>query len=343
MSDAQGADSIKLAARLQFLEKEVSELRAKLDRKDYKEPAVKQNVDDKSSTAVSSSPLTRRRLLGSIGAATLGVLAAQGLEGQMVAQAADGNSILAGETNTSSHATALAVNQDAGSVGYGFRVVDVSLSQFPLSASLAGHNNGTYDTAVLGCDQSKIGIGVHGVAVEGTGVKGEGQNTGVHGVGYEQGTGVMGKSETGSGVVGQAGTNTSKVSFQINAGTAGIGFEKAIGVVGIVAGQGVEGGAGVVGFVLNAHSDLPGVIGETLGTGPGVSGETEGVGPGVSGNSKLGRGVVAQGLLAQLRLTPSTKENHPATGLPGDLFVDASRRLWFCKQGGTKPKWVQLA
>jgi len=44
--------------------------------------------------------------------------------------------------------------------------------------------------------------------------------------------------------------------------------------------------------------------------------------------------------VAQLRLQPSTLGTHPASGQAGDLFVDASKRLWFC-QGGTV--WKQLA
>ena len=43
---------------------------------------------------------------------------------------------------------------------------------------------------------------------------------------------------------------------------------------------------------------------------------------------------------AQLYLEPGTAASHPGTGQLGDLYLDKSGRLWFCK-GGTS--WKQLA
>lgn len=63
-------------------------------------------------------------------------------------------------------------------------------------------------------------------------------------------------------------------------------------------------------------------------------------GTGVFGKAAKGRGVVAAGGKAQVRLVPSASVTHPATGLAGDLFLDKSHRLWFCK-GGTN--WKQIA
>ena len=40
------------------------------------------------------------------------------------------------------------------------------------------------------------------------------------------------------------------------------------------------------------------------------------------------------------KLVPSAATVHPASGQMGDLFVDKTGRLWFCK-GGTL--WKQLA
>ena len=40
------------------------------------------------------------------------------------------------------------------------------------------------------------------------------------------------------------------------------------------------------------------------------------------------------------RLSPSTAASHPDSGAAGDLFVDKTGRLWFCKGGAT---WKQLA
>lgn len=63
-------------------------------------------------------------------------------------------------------------------------------------------------------------------------------------------------------------------------------------------------------------------------------------GIGVFGFSEQGRGGVFTGPAAPLQLTPSTATTHPASGGAGDLFVDKSKRLWFCKGGTT---WKQLA
>jgi hypothetical protein len=61
---------------------------------------------------------------------------------------------------------------------------------------------------------------------------------------------------------------------------------------------------------------------------------------GVRGESTVGRGGRFKGNKAQIRLDPSSAATHPASGAKGDLFVDASGRLWFCKGSTT---WVQLA
>lgn len=61
----------------------------------------------------------------------------------------------------------------------------------------------------------------------------------------------------------------------------------------------------------------------------------------ILGVSEQGRGgVFRSGAMAQVRLAPSTELTHPASGKRGDLFVDKSGRLWFCKGGTT---WKQLA
>lgn len=63
-------------------------------------------------------------------------------------------------------------------------------------------------------------------------------------------------------------------------------------------------------------------------------------GSGVYGQSRDGYGGVFNGGKAQLRLVPGPALSHPSSGQPGDLFVDKSHRLWFCKGGTT---WVHLA
>jgi hypothetical protein len=53
-----------------------------------------------------------------------------------------------------------------------------------------------------------------------------------------------------------------------------------------------------------------------------------------------GRGAQLSGGAAQLQLMPSTASTHPSGGKLGDLFLDKSGRLWFCKGGTT---WKQIA
>jgi hypothetical protein len=64
------------------------------------------------------------------------------------------------------------------------------------------------------------------------------------------------------------------------------------------------------------------------------------VSTGVFGYAEKGRGGVFAGSTAQLRLMPSSAATHPRSGSAGDLFLDASKRLWFCKGGST---WKQIA
>jgi hypothetical protein len=61
---------------------------------------------------------------------------------------------------------------------------------------------------------------------------------------------------------------------------------------------------------------------------------------GVRGTAPSGRGGIFKGDAAPLKLVASSSVTHPASGQRGDLFVDKSGRLWFCKAGTT---WKQLA
>src|SRR4029077_12702327 len=90
------------------------------------------------------------------------------------------------------------------------------------------------------------------------------------------------------------------------------------------------------------------VFGRTVGTGIAVvasvansksaataaKGVTVGSGAGLEGSSRLGTGGVFTGKTAQLQLVPSIAAAHPASGVGGQLFVDKSNHLWFCR-GGT--------
>jgi len=141
--------------------------------------------------------------------------------------------------------------------------------------------------------------------------------------------------------------NTTSTQPALNAFTLGTGAgiwgstEGASGEAG-VKGTAENAGAGVLGQSDSYGTD-PGVSGEAVnasGSGDGVRGTADGTGAGVRGISSKGRGGIFKGKKAQLQLVPSSAQTHPPKGRPGDLFVDKSATLWFCKTAST---WVQLA
>jgi hypothetical protein len=74
-----------------------------------------------------------------------------------------------------------------------------------------------------------------------------------------------------------------------------------------------------------------------------IIGTTEGNGPAIEGTSILGRGGVFKGKKAAVRLVASSAANKPSTGTRGDLFVDSTGRLSYCKTSGSTTGWKQLA
>jgi hypothetical protein len=117
-----------------------------------------------------------------------------------------------------------------------------------------------------------------------------------------------------------------------------------------VYGENVQDGYGVAGRT--GSGSKPATLGDNTGAGrgvlgvsaagAGVAGLSHGIdarGNGVEGRSDAGRGGRFSGKKAQIKLDPSTAATHPASGAVGDIFLDASKRLWLCK-GGTS--WVRL-
>jgi hypothetical protein len=154
---------------------------------------------------------------------------------------------------------------------------------------------------------------------------------------------VDGYSDTGSGVHAR--------SARSNALTAAISSGNGFNAVyATTAGT----GNGVFGEVTNTSSPGNAVLGIHRGPGNcvfgfkpgGVTGDAV-VGysqtansRGVLGVSTNGRGGAFSGKKAQVQLLASAATTHPSTGARGDLFVDNSGRLWFCKGSTT---WKQLA
>jgi hypothetical protein len=196
-------------------------------------------------------------------------------------------------------------------------------------------NNFNNKTVLSGIN-NQAGIGVSGYSTTFQGVTGEsGSGTGVYGSSYGQGVG------KGRGVHGEAGQKTGftigvlgEASSPDGVGMLGNNYATsghAEGVQGTSyspkgwanTGWATKGGTGVVGV---SGASFPYT---TIPTGTGVFGKAAG-----------GRGVVASGGKAQLRLVPSAATTHPTSGALGDLFLDKNKRLWFCKGGAT---WVKLA
>jgi hypothetical protein len=199
-------------------------------------------------------------------------------------------------------------------------------------------------TGVIG--QSDSGRGVKGESPGGTGVRGESfsgwgvngssqQGDGVVGASGGPGSGVSGSSPSGTGVDGDSTTGSgvfghSSSGNGVRAESGGIGVYGRGGAAepSIYGLKSAASGNAVWGAITNSNSSDPAMLAETAGSGDGVR-----------GLSPLGRGGRFAGKRAQVRLEPATATRHPRSGLKGDLFVDASTRLWFCKGGGS---WVRL-
>jgi hypothetical protein len=107
----------------------------------------------------------------------------------------------------------------------------------------------------------------------------------------------------------------------------------------------IDGAVEAIGGGAEAAGGGPMVVGR--GDSMGVHGAATGEGPGVQGIGTVGvagvgtdRGGVFVGNVAQLQLRPSDQSGHPRVGEAGDLFVDGSRRLWFCAGG---EEWRRVA
>jgi hypothetical protein len=213
---------------------------------------------------------------------------------------------------------------------------------------------------------TKSGVtGISNVSPTGVGVQGEGVQFGVHGfavvstaantppsLGGASGVGVFGSSDSGTGVLGIGGSG---IGVDANGGSGGV---RAIS----------NGGTGVSGVCLAIIRTPPdgskpplvngfdGVFGGNQ-EGTGVHGDSQ-IGTGVNGHSAKGYGVDGasdslygghfSGGLAQLQLEPAPGiVGHPSTGFhkAGELFVDGTGELFFCKKrgGAGVAVWVQLA
>ena len=100
--------------------------------------------------------------------------------------------------------------------------------------------------------------------------------------------------------------------------------------------------AGVFGLNDSETGKGMGVFGKHAGSGLGGNFQSA-AGVGAACDGGTGTGGTFKGSSAALRLVPESAGTHPASGLPGALFVDSAHRLWFCQRGGNRATWKQIA
>jgi hypothetical protein len=239
--------------------------------------------------------------------------------------------------------TALAAGSDGSAIRVGDQYSDV---RTPTLLENRTNNNTVFlafsdgsGTAIIG--SSGADIGVYGTSLSAEGVYGFSST----------GTGVTGSSDSGDGVFGKS-TGIAIHGLAKPASGTPIGVfgethaDNAVAVLGnnyakSGLAQGVQGTSdSPVGYATTgwARTTGTGVIGVSSPVFPKASVPAS---TGVYGYAYQGRGVVAAGTKAQLRLVPSSATTHPARGAAGDFFMDKSHRLWVCL-GGTTWKRVQL-
>jgi hypothetical protein len=167
-----------------------------------------------------------------------------------------------------------------------------------------------------------------------TGFPHSGMGTAVSGH-SDRSTGVFGESVDGFGVAAKS-TSSAAVfgNSTLNSGVAGRSTSS-FGVLGEADGTS---GAGTVGLSTKNSTGILGYSDDGTHNLPVPPANT-----GVYGYARTGRGGQFAGATAQIRLVPSSAASHPLGGVAGDLFADASGRLWFCSASGNPATWKQIA
>lgn len=159
-----------------------------------------------------------------------------------------------------------------------------------------------------------------GLAASGpTGVSATGTATGLTAVGPRA---ISATASGSSGVALLA--NSDGVTATIHATNAGSG-------PALVALSGGGSGTAGTGAVLGDSRAVSGVTGLSTAA------------AGVAGHSKNSRGGIFSGGAAQLKLVPGSLASHPVSGEQGDIYLDSSGNLWFCKHGGVHATWKLIA
>jgi hypothetical protein len=213
-----------------------------------------------------------------------------------------------------------------------------------LGTAISGTSADTeaYAAAIVGTISSTT-PGGYSAGVRGVNNGTAGNGIGVYGSHAGGGWGVYGSSESGAGVFASSSTGPAVEAF----GATGV---VANGTTAVLAEGGTTGVSATGKTAVHAAGTVAGVTASGP-TGVQASGTgTKGVGVAAAGvtavdgaGTSVGRGGVFSGGAAQVQLTPGTGASHPKAGETGDLYVDKSARLWFCRKGGASATWHQIA
>jgi hypothetical protein len=236
-----------------------------------------------------------------------GVVAAATVAGLTVlearrAEAATGGNFVLGQTNDAGATTELHSTTNGATLVPLFRVNGASLS-------------GTSTTMIVDGPGSVAGIAMR--------VNGNSGGTGIITTAATGASGTVGLALSASGSNGANAIDASsdKGTAVAAASTSGKG------ITGNSTSNTGVAGTSVAGAGVNGHSSSNfGVLGTSV-----KNAGMRGAGT---------RGGIFSGPLAQVQLVPGTAASHPASGAAGDLYVDKSHRLWFCRGGAS---WKQLA
>jgi hypothetical protein len=306
--------------------------------------------------ALDNNGLRSRRALLTAGLAAVAGTVAAAMGRPTPVGAADGEAVIVGGEYTGGSMTAITTTDSEALRGVSNTNIGVH-----------GHNN-YYSYGVQGSSYASIGVfgfssfryGVLGTSDSVDEPASVGQswagNTGLLGFSGSRDdvlptsvakTGVYGVADQDSGAVGVRGASTvGRAVYGVSRSGTGVFGQSDTGIA-------VDG---------ESHAlDAPAILARAIGDSTGVlaySGSIDAVpaarpktglygfanqdatAVGVRGTSLLGRGGRFRGAKAQIKLDPSTAASHPFSGAAGDIFLDASKRLWLCKGGST---WALIA
>lgn len=259
--------------------------------------------------------------------------------------AAGSNQIGVKGTNTLGTAVA---GSSASTSGSATAVHGILTSTTPgsFSSAVRGENSGTGGLGIGvwgsqagsgwgGYFTSASGIGLNASGGSGTGVNANGA-TGVTALGAT--TGVVASSTGGRGLVAAG----SAAQIQLTPGSAAThptsGAAGDIYVDSSARPWFCQGGSQWLPLISGGPQGATGPEGPAGAAGPaGAEGQTGAQGPAGPQGPAGAKGP------ALARLIPSSSRRPPRAGQVGELFVDSVHRLWFCKRGGSRAHWKQIA